>query len=169
MCFAIQIISPYGTCLFISVNYMISYMSVSISYVRSLVMCTYTVKTKLCISNVRKGCEGLHSRLYMIRCHDVASFSQGEHTVLTLLYLLCIWWNKAVEIKHYCTSVFSMLLKIFLLFNICSGQKISIDEMFECVTLGLSKWSMLWLMDITSARLTEYGSSIAYARCWATR
>ena len=26
-------------------------------------------------------------------------FSQGEYIVLPLFYLLCIWWNKAVEKK----------------------------------------------------------------------
>ena len=36
----------------------------------------------------------------MIRSRNVASFCQGEYTVLPLLYLLCIWWNKTVEKKE---------------------------------------------------------------------
>ena len=62
-------------------------------------MCTYTVKTKLCISNFDMFVKVVKDLTHALIWYAVAMlllFVQGEYTVLPLLYLLCIWWNKAV-------------------------------------------------------------------------
>ena len=79
-----------------------AYISLSISGMWSLVMCTYTVKTKLCISNFDMFVKVVKDLTHALIWYAVAMlllFVQGEYTVLPLLYLLCIWWNKAVEKK----------------------------------------------------------------------
>ena len=65
-------------------------------------MGTYAVKTKLCISNFEMFVKVVKDLAHAFIWYTIAMlflFSQGEYTVLPLLYLLCIWWNKAVEKK----------------------------------------------------------------------
>ena len=65
-------------------------------------MCTYTFKIKLYISNfdmLVKVVKDLTHAFIWCAVAMLLLFSQGEDTVLPLLYLLCIWWNKAVEKK----------------------------------------------------------------------
>ena len=65
-------------------------------------MFTYTFKTKLYISNFDIFVKVVEDFTHAFILYAVAMlllFSQGEYTVLPLLYPLFIWWNKAVEKK----------------------------------------------------------------------
>ena len=66
-------------------------------------MCTYTAKTTLCISNFDMFVKVVKDLTQAFIWYAVAMlffFSQDDYTVLPLLYLLCIWWDKAVEKKN---------------------------------------------------------------------
>ena len=70
-------------------------------------MGTYTNKTKLCISNFDMFVKVVNDLAHAFIWYAVAMlllFSQGEYTVLSLLNLLCIMWNKAVEKESYVSS-----------------------------------------------------------------
>ena len=57
--------------------------------------------------------QGPHSCLYMIRSRNVASFK--SRWILPLLYMLCIWWNKAVEKKNndmQCMSFYVLIMDV---------------------------------------------------------
>ena len=105
----------------------------------SLVMCTYTVKTKLCISNFDMFVKVVKDLTHALIWYAVAMlllFVQGEYTVLPLLYLLCIWWNKAVEKREKSQAVGILSKYQKTVFSKCRWHFFKLSKIHKWMKLG---------------------------------
>ena len=104
-------------------------------------MCTYTVKTKLCISNFDMFVKVVKDLTHALIWYAVAMlllFVQGEYIVLPLLYLLCIWWNKAVKKKNLLAAICYITKNFSFWYIKISGHPSGLHKILLC-------FALLWL------------------------